>query len=89
MDSLTENSWNTFTKLLFLPVFLLVYFLNNEIADWHKICTTMQAIQSKIAGYDVCHTTYDLCSDTSPWDSENACACVRAMDLFQHHTHAG
>jgi hypothetical protein len=37
LDSLTENAWLTFEKLLFLPVFLLVYFLNNEVAQWRKV----------------------------------------------------
>ena len=49
VDSLAENCWACFSKLLFLPVFLLVYFLNNEISQWHKTCAQMRAIQSSIA----------------------------------------
>lgn len=48
LDSLTENSWNVFSKMLFLPVFLLVYFINQEVAQWRKLGSIMWTIQSHI-----------------------------------------
>eukprot|EP01047_Picozoa_sp_COSAG01_P045163 COSAG01_NODE_4139_length_5306_cov_4.761283_2_plen_220_part_00 len=43
-----ENSWNVFSKLLFLPVFLLVFYLNNEISQWRKIGSMMWGAQTAI-----------------------------------------
>ncbi len=48
LDSLTENCWSVFSKLLFLPVFLLVYYINQEVSQWRKIGSIMWAIQSHI-----------------------------------------
>ena len=48
LDSLAENSWYVFSKMLFLPVFLIVYFINQEIAQWRKLGSVMWTIQSHI-----------------------------------------
>jgi hypothetical protein len=77
IDSLVENAWATFSKLLFLPVFLLVYYLNNEIAQWRKLGGMMSAVQ---AAFENCGL---LVSSAAEFDSDSDTAELM-FKFFRH-----